>query len=260
MKSLLATLLLLTGVLGGQAHAEYRLGADDMVRVTVFEQPDLGTVARLGADGTLNFPLVGALRLGGLTEREAEARIATALAAGGYVREPQVTLLVEQYRSQEIALLGRVNRPGKYPLTSETTLVDAIAVAGGIGPGGSERVVLIQRADGQETRRTVDLRTLLTAGSLGAAPKLAAGDVIYVPPVEQIFVYGQVQRPGAFALEPGMTVMQALALAGSISQRGTESGLQVRRPTPDGGVERLRVKPADTLAPNDTLYVRESWF
>lgn len=260
MRRVLALLALVCGVWAGPAAAQYRLGADDLVRVTVFEHPDLATVARLGEDGTLNFPLIGAVRLGGLTEREAEARIATALADGGYVREPQITLLVEQYRSQEIALLGRVNRPGKYPLTSQTTLVDAIALAGGVAPGGSERVVLIQRADGQETRQTVDLRALLTAGNVGAAPALAAGDVIYVPPAEMVYVYGQVQRPGAFALEPGMTVMQALALAGSITPRGTESRLQVRRAGPDGAIKALRVKPTDTLAPNDTLYVREAWF
>ncbi len=248
--------VLLALAAGGAVAADYQIGVGDVLQITVFEHPDLAVKSRVGPEGKVKVPLAGAVSVVKLTEREAEAAIAQALRQGNFVSDPQISVLVEQYQSRLVSVLGHINRPGRYPMDRQLTLVEAVAQAGGVAPAGSEKVVLVT---GDGRRQEVDLRTTLADGS-GANPLLRGGEVIYVPRAEMFYVFGEVQRPGAYPLERHMTVQQGLALGGSISPRGTDRGIRIRRQAADGSVSEIDAGFDEPLRAGDVIVVRERLF
>ncbi len=243
------------------SDAEYQLGAGDVVRISVFQNPDLTTEARIGDNGMLNFPLIGAVSASGRSPMAVEQLIARKLREGGFVREPQVTLLPLEVRGNQVAVLGQVNRPGRYPLpTADARLSAVLADAGGIAANGGELVVVSGQRQGKAIRHEVMADTLFTSADRSVDLRLQAGDLIYVARAPLFYVYGEVQRPGSFRLEPGMTVMQALATGGGQTARGSRSGLEIHRQQADGQITVLPAEMHLKLQPNDVLYIPESLF
>lgn len=240
---------------------EYRLGPGDVVRVTVYQNPDLTLEARIGEAGTVSYPLLGSVRLGGNTVSQAEKLIADGLRSGNFVRQPQVSILVVQVRGNQASVLGQVNRPGRYPIeVADMRLSDILAVAGGINAGGADTLTLVGTRDGKPMRKVIDLPGIFRSDSRQDDVIVQNGDVIYVERAPMIYIYGEVQRPGAMRLERDMTVMQALATGGGLNLRGTEKGLRVHRRAADGSLQVLTPKMDDVLMPGDVVYVRESLF
>lgn len=244
------------------SSTQYRLALGDTIRVTVFQVPDLSLETRINEAGAISYPLLGSVSLAGLTVTEAEQRIARGLRDGNFVRQPQVSITLTQARGNQVSVLGQVGRPGRYPLeTGEVRLTDMLATAGGIAPGGSDVVVVMGTRNGQPYRAEVDLPAVFSAnGRRGADVVLQNNDVIWVERVPQIYLYGEVQRPGALRLERNMTVMQALASAGGLTARGTARGLRVSRKDANGVVREVEPAMSDTLRPDDVVFVRESVF
>ena len=241
--------------------AQYRLSQGDIVRITVFQNPDLSIETRINETGAISYPLLGNVNLSGMTITEAEQRIARGLRDGNFVRQPQVTINVAQVRGNQVSVLGHVGRPGRYPLeTGEVRLTDLLATAGGVTPTGSEVVVVTGTRKGQPFRTEVELPTVFAPKGRGADLLLENGDVVYVERAPTIYMYGEVQRPGALRLERGMTVMQALAASGGLNQRGTLRGMRVSRKDERGQMREIELKLTDTLLPDDVVYVRESVF
>jgi polysaccharide biosynthesis/export protein len=237
------------------------LGEGDTVRITVFQHPDLTTEARLSAQGTISFPLIGEVELRGLEPAAAEARIAQKLIAGQFLLKPQVNLSVVTVRSRQVSVLGQVVRPGRYPLDGASVkLTEVLALAGGIGPGGDDSVIVMTQRDGSPRRLDIDVPYMYRTGDLSRDIELVNGDIIYVQRAPVFYIYGEVQRAGAYRLEPGMTVMQALSLGGGVTLRGTERGLKITRRTPEGGVKRVDAALTDRLQADDVVHVRESLF
>lgn len=243
------------------APVEYRLGPGDVVRITVYQNPDLTVEARITEGGSLSFPLLGSVNLGGRTVGAAEQLIADGLRNGNFVRQPQVTVTVLQVRAHQASVIGQVNRPGRYALEqAEMRLSDLLAIAGGVAVGGSDLVVLTGTRAGQSLRLEVDLPMLFAAGGREQDPLVQNGDVIWVDRQPLIYIYGEVQRPGAMRLERDMTLMQALATGGGLTPRGTERGIRVHRKADDGKVRVLQPGMDDKLKDGDVVYVRESLF
>ena len=243
------------------AAAQYRLALGDTIRITVFQSPDLSLETRITEAGVISYPLLGSVTLAGLTVAEAEQRIASGLRAGNFVNQPQVSINVVTARGNQVSVLGQVGRPGRYPLeTGEVRLTDILATAGGAGQGGSDIVVVVGTRNGQQYRVEVDLPTVFGPNRRGADILLQNGDVIWVERAPTIYMYGEVQKPGAMRLERGMTVMQALASAGGLTQRGTARGLRVSRKDAGGTVREIEPTMNDTLRPDDVVFVRESVF
>ena len=237
------------------------LGEGDSVRITVFQNPDLTTDARVSQRGTISFPLVGEVTVAGLTPAAAEARIARLLEDGRFVLKPQVSLNVTRVRSRQVTVLGQVARPGRYPLEDPTSgVTDLIALAGGIVPGGDENVIVVTSRDGRTQREEVNVEGIVRRGDVSAELQLGNGDTIYVQRAPVFYIYGEVSRAGAYRLEPAMTVMQAIALGGGITPRGTERGLKIRRRGSDGSFQTIEASLTDTLRANDVVYVNESLF
>lgn len=241
--------------------AQYRLALGDTIRITVFQVPDLSLEARVTEAGVISYPLLGSVSLAGLTVAEAEAKIGRGLRDGNFVRQPQVSITVVQARGNQVSVLGQVGRPGRYPLeTGEVRLSDVLATAGGVLPTGNDTVVVVGTRDGKPYRVEVDMHTAFTASQRTNDVVLQNGDVVYVERAPTVYVYGEVQRPGAMRLERNMTVMQALATAGGLSPRGTLRGLKATRKNVDGRTQEVELRTSDILKPDDVVFVRESLF
>jgi len=244
---------------GALAQEEYHLGPGDVVKVLVYEHDDLTTTGKISQGGTLVMPLLGEVRIGGLSTSQAEATIARALEEGGYVKFPQVALAVEEYRSQQFAILGHVKNPSKYPIEGKLTLIDALAMAGGTTDRAADVITVVSRQDGRKKVRRVDL-TAFYRGDLSQNVPIKAGDVILVPKMETFYIYGEVRNPGSYRLEKNMTVVQALSVGGGLTDKGTQRGIRVKRQGDNGTVKEFEVGLNDLLRPNDVVFVKEGIF
>jgi polysaccharide export outer membrane protein len=243
------------------AADDYVLGPGDVVKITVYGTDDLATEAEISQNGNIMFPLLGEVKLGGLTKADAVRAIADRLVAGKYVPNPYVNLLVTQYQARQVSVMGEVNKPGKYPVARPSSVTDLLAVAGGITAKGAGKITVIKHtADGQTTRREIDVEKLLASADMSKNFMVDSGDIIFVPVAPVFYIYGEVRQPGAYPLATDMVVQQALSVGGGLTLRGTERGIKVERKGPDGKSESLRVQLSDKLQANDVLRVPESWF
>ena len=261
----LSVLMLLAPVLAhaqlSEAQRDYVLGPGDVVRVSVYQNQDLTLETRITESGTISYPLLGQVRLGGLSVPQAERVIADGLKNGNFVRQPQVSILVTQVRGNQASVLGMVNRPGRYPIEQTgMRLSELLATAGGIAQGGSDQVVLSGMRDRKPLRVVIDVPLLFAESGGVNDPVIANGDTVYVERMPMVYIYGEVQRPGAMRLERDMTVLQGLASGGGLTQRGTEKGLRLHRRGADGKVQILQPGMNDPLQNGDVIYLRESLF
>jgi polysaccharide biosynthesis/export protein len=243
------------------AAAEYRLGAGDVVRIAVFQNPDLTLETRVSETGVISYPLLGTVRVGGLGVGAAERLIADGLRNGNFVKSPQVTLILIQVKGNQASVLGQVNRPGRYPIeVADMRLTDLLANAGGVATSGGEMLVLTGIRDAKPYRVEIDLPAIFGPGGRDADVLVQNGDVLWVDRAPLAYIYGEVQRPGPTRLERGMTLMQVLAAGGGLTQRGTERGIRVHRKGADAKVQVLQLGMDDALKDGDVVFVRESLF
>jgi polysaccharide export outer membrane protein len=263
MRKTIGLLLILLG-LSQAAFAqgrEYTLGAGDVVKINVFQNPDLTTETRVSESGAITFPLIGSVAVGGMAIGAAEKRIATLLREGGFVLQPQVNMLVLQIRGSQVAVLGHVNRPGRFPMeTLNSKLSDVLALAGGITAQGSDTVTLIGVRDGKPVRLEIDVPAMFQKAGGEQDVAVHPGDAIYVHRAPMYYIYGEVQRPGTYRVEREMTVMQALAQGGGPTLRGPARGLRIHRKDKEGREAELQPAMMDRIQADDVIYVRESLF
>jgi len=258
----LATLALLSSALvQAQVKAEHILGSGDVIRVTVYQNPDLTLETQISELGQITFPLIGTLSLDGASITGAQEKIAKQLRDGGFVLKPQVNVMVVQVRSSQISMLGQIGKPGRYPIVSVNSRVsEMIAAAGGVLPGGADVVTVVGTREGKPVKYAIDLPAIMQAGKRELDITVANGDIIYVDRAPSLYIYGEVQKPGVFRLERGMTVLQALAQGGGLTARGTERGIRVHRRNAKGEVTVMELKMTELVQPDDVIYVRESVF
>lgn len=278
MRTTFATVMIAAILLsaGGALAAERSGGPSvgDLVRVSVYGQPDLMTLARVSADNTITFPFIGEVRVGGVSITEGQANIAAALVANDIVRDPQVNLLIEGVAAGDlVTVLGQVRNPGRYPLVDgaqiETrTLLDLLAVAGGTTDAASSRIAVFRSngngdngdAQSARTRSEVDLHELMNGGNLGSANlELRSGDIVVVPDEDVFYIYGQVSKPGRYPLLRDMMVMHAISVGGGLTDRGSETGLVMTR-REDNRQQTRTVGLDAEVRPGDVIYVKESFF
>ena len=267
---LLTVISLQSGPSVGADPQLYVVGPNDVLTITVYNQPQLSGKFAVEADGTLAFPLVGRVNVGGRSIRAVEDDVRDRLAAG-YLKNPQVSVTVEQYRSQQIFVIGEVRQPGSLQFTGSMTLIEAIARAGSTTERAGTEAVVVRSPNGSaatapaaeanapnaETIR-VNLQGLQT-GALSQNVALRPGDTVFVPRAETVFVSGQVQTPGEYVMRKGMTVRQVLALAGGVNERGSTRRIQIIRQV-DGKQVTMGADLQKLVEPGDTVVVRERFF
>jgi polysaccharide biosynthesis/export protein len=255
-------------VLGAQTSPDYIIGPQDVLLINVFDQADLGGKYTVEADGTFTFPLVGRVKAAELTLRSFEVALKKRL-ADGYFRDPQVSVAVEQYRSQRVFVMGEVRTPGPVPLTGGMTLIEALARAGSTMPSASGELAIVRAAadakgpvfpdqDGAALVFRVMIRDL-ESGALRQNIDLHDGDTIFVPRAETLYVFGEVRNPGAYAMQKDTTVLQALSLAGGVTEHAATNRIKVVRLL-DGQKQDVKVKLSDVVKPGDTVVVPERYF
>jgi len=249
------------------AQTQYVLGPQDQLRITVFDEPDLTNSYRVDADGFITFPLINRVAASGLTPAELQDRI-RAMLSNGYLKNPTVRIEIEQYKSQFVIVGGEVRMPGKVPMTGTMTLPEALAAAGSPTASASTEVIVTHAkkpgTDGPGgTKDPESLHVNLKQLQLGMAGQdviLQDGDTIFVPKAQTFYINGAVRNTGQFIWEPGLTVQQAIALAGGLTERGSDRRIKVDRRTPDGHVVEISLELYSQVQPNDTIKISQRIF
>jgi polysaccharide biosynthesis/export protein len=241
----------------GAKPEDYRLGAGDLLKIVVFDHDELGVDARISQSGNITFPLIGQVQVAGLSTRETELLLARRLIEGGFVKQPQVSVLVSEYQSQKVSVMGQVAKPGQYPLDASKKVLDALALAGGVLNDTAADEVTLVRANG--SRVVIDLQTLFD-GDPAVNLVVQDGDTVFVAHAPQFFIYGQVQRPGQYRLARNTSISQAISMGGGLTPRGTQRGAIVKRVDATGKERKISVRDEDVLQPNDVLLIKASLF
>jgi polysaccharide export outer membrane protein len=264
----LLTATLLMQVPARPAQPDYVVGVQDVLNIVVFGEADLTKVVTVDADGTFDFPLVGRVKASGLTVRAIKEALERKLESG-FLVSPQVSVDVAKYRSQNVIVLGNVRIPGQYPLTGNMSVLEVLAAAGSPTPAAANHVIITRPpgdgprlphpvAGGGSTLR-ISMKDLLV-GQVPAGFALRDGDTINVPQAETISVTGFVKSPGPYVIEGEVTVMQAIALAGGVTERGSTGRVKIFRRVNDRLVEIKNVKLSDLVKPGDTIEVPQRFF
>ena len=253
------------------AAPDYVVGPQDVLTITSYDQADLTGKFSVEADGTFTYPMIGRFKAGGLTLRQVEHGLKQQLKDQGFFVNPQLTVAVDQYMSQKVYIVGEVRTPGPYALSGNMSLVEALARAGSTLPTASGEAVIVHGGntaqgptlptkdeDGKDVVR-VSLRQLEN-GVFSQNAQLRDGDTIFIPRAESVYVFGQVKNPGAYSLQQKNTsVLQALSLAGGVTDRGSTSRIRIVRIV-DGEKKEIKVKLTDVVSPGDTIIVGERFF
>jgi polysaccharide export outer membrane protein len=260
-------------------QADYQIGPSDVLNVTVYGHPDLTQTLFVQPDGTFTFPLVGRVKGSDMTPAELEKKIVVLLSQG-FIRNPQVTVVVQEYRSKTVYVVGEVARPGPYPLSGKTSLVEVLAKAGPTTNAGAEVVVVrpqqgvviagpvlpTEVAEGGEAQpdkpRAEVIRIAvgdIQAGELEKNLLLQPNDTVFVPQAPKVFVSGEVKSPGAYGWFPGMTTRQLISVAGGLTPDGSDGRLKVVRQS-GGKSEESKIKLDEPVKPGDTVVVRRRLF
>jgi polysaccharide export outer membrane protein len=243
------------------------LGPQDQLKITVFDEPDLSNIYRIDSDGFITFPMINKVAASGITPPELQDRI-RAMLASGYIRNPQVRVEVEGYKSQSVIVSGEVRTPGKLMMTGSMSLVEALAAAGSPTSAASNEVSVSRQkrlANGTVPDENdveiirVNLK-MLQLGQAGRDLQLQDGDLVNVPKAQTFFITGQVRNSGSFVWEPSMSVQQAIALAGGLNDRGSDRRIKADRIMPDGKVVEVNLRLEDKIQPNDTIKIPNKIF
>jgi polysaccharide export outer membrane protein len=274
-----------TTTAAGMPGRGYRIGAGDILKIAVYGHDDFNQTVVVQPDGNVVLPLVGAVPVAEATPRELEARIASRLAKG-LIRNAQVSVLVQEYRSKVVYVMGEVGRPGTYPVAGDLRLVEILARAGPLSPNAGTEIVVVRPAGpvdrpvlpnevggasanganghggGVDGARGQVLRVDVTdieAGRLDNDLVLKPNDTVFVPQAKRIFVTGEVRNPGAFPFSGGLTVRQAVTLAGGFTEDASTGKVKVVRPV-NGQPQQIKVKLDEPLRPGDTVLVKAKLF
>lgn len=260
IKIVAIALFLFSALFAYNAHAQgnYQLGAGDTISITVVHSPELSVKTRIDAQGDIHYPYLGKLNVTGLTPGQAANKIAIGLQNAQIINNPQVLVNVDTYRSEQITVIGQVRNPGNYPLESDEDLINILAQAGGVTKDGADYVIVTRKTGGKRLHIQLSMKDLATGDQHDVTAH--AGDVIYVPKMQVFYIEGSVNKPGSYRYEPGMTVMQAIALGGGLTPRGSDSRIELTHHRADGKNITKGASLNTKIQPNDVIRVKERIF
>lgn len=251
----------------------YRIGPGDLLEIKVFEVDQLSQTARVSEDGSLTLPLLGRVVVEGLTQEGVVQKL-TGLLSAKYVKNPQVTIFIKEYKNQQVAVIGAVVKAGSYELVGRKNLLQIISMAGGFGEtAGNEVFILREGPDGRTKTIPIDLKDLLINGNQALNVPIEPNDVINVPVDREmkVFVMGRVTRPGAVTakLSEGISLLQAIADAGGLAEGAKKGAVTITRKDSAGKEQKIKVNLGDILKgrkkdikllEGDVVFVPESFW
>lgn len=248
-----------------KATATIEIQPGDLLSISVYKNPDLTIENYVDDNGMLKFPLVGELELSDQSVVDAAKIIEQKLIEGAYVKDPEVIVKVLSSRARSISVLGHVRVPGKYQLNiGNETVVDFIALAGGLSASASETLVLIKSLNGETKKIEINIVDLFLKNDISGFNKdvlvVSPSDIIYVPEAPSFYIFGEVNRPGEYKLKQDLNILQALTLGGGIGPRGTMNGLIIKRRDSKGNITEIEASVTDQVLEDDVVFVKESFF
>lgn len=248
----------------GKPVAALSIGAGDVLQVTVFGQPDMSAEVSVTEEGEVTLPLIGLIRIAGMSQAELEKLIAQRLREREYLLHPEVSVTVRQNRSQAVSVLGEVVRPGRYPIQGRFTVLDLLAVAGGLTPKADTVAVLLRKAEGgvagAPVRIPIRLDRVANPDRSPLDLVLNQGDMVYVGQQKFFYIHGEVRRPGSYPMEPDLDVMRALSIGGGVTERGSMSRIQIHRKSDGSEPRDFSPHLTDAVMDGDVIYVKERIF
>jgi polysaccharide export outer membrane protein len=239
----------------------YRVGGGDVLKITVYDNPDLDTVARVNSDGNIIFPLIGEVHVSGETTSGIARAIAGKL-ADGYIINPQVSVFIQEFKSKKVVIVGQVEKPGMHELSGPTTLLELISKAEGLKKNAGGKIIIKRKGEGKNEKKiiSIDLKQLMEEGDPSLNILLQDGDNIYVPKAGYFYVTGEVEKPNSYLYEKDMTVMKAIAMAGGFTDIASKGGVYIIRKK-DGKETKIEdVSMHEKILPDDIIVVPESFF
>lgn len=250
----------------------YAVGPKDLLTINVFEVPELNITVRVSEDGSITIPLLGKIKVEGLTRSELERKLANLLEKN-YLKNAQVTIFIKEYQSKRVSVIGAVRNPGNYELIGKQTLLQMLSLAGGLTREAetAEHIIVIrQYPDGKSKSLKIELEDLMLKGNPKLNIPVNPGDIINVPVMRftDIYVFGQVTKPGHIKMKKNshLTLLRAIAKAGGFTDRARKSGIIIKRLVNNKEIKiKVNVKkilrgkkPDIILKPNDVVFVPES--
>ncbi len=237
------------------------LGPQDTVTLHIDEDPTLGGIVTIADDGTLRVPYAGSVQVAGLSPDQAARRAEQALRDGKFFVNPHVTITVTTSLSQRVSILGEVKTPGRYPVDARTSILDLIAQAGGFLDTAAD-VIYVSRTDasGHTAKFPVNLKGLSDPHNTITDRFLQGGDSVFVPRADKFYILGEVTKPDMYKLQPNMTVIEAISLAGGVTAKGSIRRVEIKRRGPNGAEAVVKPKLDDFVQPDDVIRVKESIF
>jgi len=257
----LALLLLSASPLVTASASNYLVGAGDVLRIAVYDHADLTTTVRVNSDGTILYPLIGTVAVGGQTVTQVAATLGSAL-TDGFIVNPQVSVFIEEFRSRKAFIMGQVRTPGIYELSGPSTLLELISKAGGLTSGAGETVSIKRKAgpDGAEQTFTASLQSLDKEGPSSLDVPIFDGDSVFVTESGTLYVTGQVNRPNAYKLDKETSVIKAITMAGGFTPLAAQRRVKIIRRINGSETVMDNVPLHAQVLPEDVIVVPESLF
>ena len=254
-----------------RAQGDYLSGPEDVIEITVWGHEDLKRVIPVSLEGTITFPMIGEVRSAGKSTQQMEKELAQKL-GDGYIKNPQITVTVKEYKSQKVFVMGEVKNPGTYPITKENNLLFTLSQAGGFTKDAGEEVIVVRPHDpskksmmtleeasaAKETILRLNLKDAIS-GDLKSNIQVRDGDSIIVPKLPLFYVMGEVQKPGQYNLERGTTVLMGISIGGGLTPKAAPNRTKVVREV-EGKKTEIKVNLEALVQPGDTIIVPESFF
>jgi len=237
------------------------VGPGDTLGINIMGTGGAQARVTIDADGGVVVPMLGNIRVSGLTPAAIGKRIEQDLRSRGFMTDPQVAVEVLTLRSRIVSVLGKVERPGRYPIEGHLSVLELLAMAGGASKDAADVVTLVRRADGGKDRINLYVNNRQAPSQSVQDTELQPGDVVFVPDAPRFYVYGEVGKPGGYPIEQGLNVMRAISVAGGLTPRASDSRIDVNRTdVVTGKVTEARVKMADPVQAGDVIHVNERIF
>ena len=257
------------------AQDDYVIGPEDEISITVWDHPDLTRKIRVNLEGKISFPLIGEVPVGGLTTIEIEKKIGELLNKD-YIINPQVSVVIESYKSSKVSIMGEVKMPGPYALTRRMNVVEALSMAGGLLSEADHEIMIVRPKKSDQAGRAllpeevedseiirIQIRDMLQReGDMEEKARnieVRNGDTIFVPKARMFYVTGEVMKPGQYAYQRGMSLLHAISTAGGFTEKARRSKVKVVRQSQGKKVE-LSLTLDKPIEPGDTVIVPESFW
>ena len=254
--------LILVNALPSLAADDYIVGEEDVIRITIYDYPELTATERVSGEGIITLPLIGELKVAGLTTDQTAKKIAARL-SDGFIIAPNVSVFVVEFRSKKTIIIGYVNKPGIYMLSGDTTLLELVSLAGGLTKDAGDKATIKRNYSGSKGGEgiiTIDLKKLVEQGDTSLNIPLMDGDSVFIAKASVFYITGEIKNPAAYKYEDGITLVKAITMAGGFTDKAAPGRIRIIRKIDNKEKVIQKAEMDEPLLPDDIIIVPESYF